>query len=129
MTKMHENLDSVAHCKYVQRNYSEDTSKNCKNELQWFTVLCTSICHTGYMQKCRWYNNPLYFKFTVISLHLEQQLHVENTVENCKLDYSALQWFTVLCTIVSICPIFVVQWKYLPCIKRRKARMPYICIL
>ena len=75
------------------------------------------------------YNNPLYFKFTVISLHLEQQLHVENTVENCKLDYSALQWFTVLCTIVSICPIFVVQWKYLPCIKRRKARMPYICIL
>ena len=81
MTKMNENLDSVAHCKYVQRNYSEDTSRNCKNELQWFTVLCTSICHTGYMQKCRWYNNPLYFKFTVISLHLLQQSNVKNTVE------------------------------------------------
>ena len=34
------------HCKYVQWNYSEDTCKNCKTELQWFTVACTSICHT-----------------------------------------------------------------------------------
>ena len=27
------------HCKYVQWNYSEDTCKNCKTELQWFTVV------------------------------------------------------------------------------------------
>ena len=62
-----------AHCKYVQWNYREDTCKNCKTGLQWFTVPCTSILVHITMQKCRWYNNPLYFKFTVISLHLKQQ--------------------------------------------------------
>ena len=32
------------YCKFVQWNYSEDTCKNCKTELQWFTVPCASIC-------------------------------------------------------------------------------------
>ena len=100
---MHENLGSVkktvfwAYFKYVQWNYSEDRCKNCKTELQWFTVPCTSICHTEYnAEDGRWYNNQLYFKFIVISLHLEQQSNGKNTMENCKLDYSGLLYFVHL---------------------------------
>jgi hypothetical protein len=46
------------------------------------------------MQKCR-------FKFTVLTLHLEQQSNVKNTVKNCKLDYS---YSTVLCTFIKCVP-------------------------
>jgi hypothetical protein len=42
------------------------------------------------MQKC-------IFKFTVITLHLEQQSNVKNSVKNCKLYYS---YSTVLCTFL-----------------------------
>ena len=33
-------------------NYGEDPCKNCKSEIQWFTVPCTNIYHTKYIQ-CR----------------------------------------------------------------------------
>ena len=46
------------------------------------------------MQKC-------IFKFTVITLHLEQQSNVKNTVKNCKLYYS---YSTVLCTFLKCVP-------------------------
>ena len=102
MTKMHENSKSVeklyfgntanmcsgitviTHEKTVKLNYS-----GLLYHVQVFAIQSTT-------QKCRWYNNPLYFKFTVISLHLEQQLNVKNTMENCKLDYSGLLYFVHL---------------------------------
>ena len=88
------------HCKYVQWNYSEDTTKNCKTELQFFYCnMDKYFAIHSTMQKCR-------FKFTVITLHLEQQSNVKNTVKNCKLDYS---YSTVLCTFLSCVP-------YLQCI-------------
>ena len=37
--------------KYVQWNYSEDTTKNCKTELHFFTVIWTSIL--PYIVQCR----------------------------------------------------------------------------
>ena len=46
------------------------------------------------MQKCR-------IKFTVITLHLEQQSNVKNTAKNCKIYYS---YSTVLCTYLSCVP-------------------------
>ena len=83
------------HCKYMQWNYSEDTSKNCKTELQFFYCnMDKYFAIHSTMQKCR-------FKFTVITLHLEQQSNVKNTVKNCKLDYS---YSTVLCTFLSCVP-------------------------
>ena len=88
------------HCKYVQGNYSEDTTKKCKTELQFF--YCNMDKYFGIhstMQKCK-------FKFTVITMHLEQKSNVKNTVKNCKLDYS---YSTVLCTFLSCVP-------YLQCV-------------
>jgi hypothetical protein len=83
------------HCKYMQWNYSEDTSKNCKTELQFFYCnMDKYFAIHNTMQKCR-------FKFTVITLHLEQQSNVKNTVKNCNLDYS---YSTVLCTFLSCVP-------------------------
>ena len=41
------------------------------------------------------------FKFTVITLCLEQQSNVKNTVKNCKLYYS---YSTVLCTFLKCVP-------------------------
>ena len=83
------------HCKYKQWNYSEDTSKNCKTELQYFYCnMDNYFAIYSTMQKCR-------FKFTVIKLHLEQQSNVKNTVKNCKLDYS---YSIVLCTFISCVP-------------------------
>ena len=48
---------------------------------------------------------------TVISLHLEQQSNVKKCSGiTVNLKYIGLQWFTVLCTHVSMCPIFTVCW-------------------
>jgi hypothetical protein len=94
---------SYLHWKYMQWNYSEDTSKNCKTELQFFYCnMDKYFAIHSTMKKCR-------FKFTVITLHLEQQSNVENTVKNCKLDYS---YSTVLCTFLSCVP-------YLQCLYRQ----------
>ena len=94
---MHENSNSVkktanicsrisvkTHVKTVKLNYS-----GLLYHIQVFAIQST-------MQKCRWYNNPLYFKFAVLSLHLEQQPNVKSTMENCKLDYSGLLYFVNL---------------------------------
>ena len=92
------------HCKYVQWNYSEDTTKNCKTELQFFYCnMDKYFAIHSTMQKCR-------FKFTVITLHLEQQSNVKNTVKNCKLDYS---YSTVLCTFLSCVPYLQCTWNWL----------------
>ena len=83
------------HCKYVQWNYSEDTTKNCKTELQFFYCnMDKYFAIHSTMQKC-------IFKFTVITLHLEQQSNVKNKVKKCKLDYS---YSTVMCTFLSCVP-------------------------
>jgi hypothetical protein len=70
------------HVKTVKLNYS------------FFTVTWTSIL--PYIVQCRSVDSSL-----LNTLHLEQQSNVENTVKNCKLDYS---YSTVLCTFLSCVP-------------------------
>ena len=85
----------VMHCKYVQWNYSVDTTKKCKTDLQFFYCnMDKYFAVHNTVQKCK-------FKFTVIMLHLEQQSNVKNTVKNCKIYCS---YSTVLCTFLSCVP-------------------------
>ena len=66
---MYTGITVKTHVKTVKLNYSG----LLYNEGV-FAIHCT-------VQECRWHNKLLYFKFTVIPLHLEQQLNVKNTVE------------------------------------------------
>ena len=59
------------HCRYIQWNYSEDISRNCKTKLQFFTVTWTSIL--PYIVQCRSVDSSLQLKtvnlITVIPLN------------------------------------------------------------
>ena len=58
--------------------YSGITVVYCTMYIQVFAIHST-------MEKCRWYNNPLDFKFTVISLHCSNPIK-EIQWNNCNLD-------------------------------------------
>ena len=100
----------------MQWNYSEDTSKNCKTELQFFYCnMDKYFAIHSTMQKCR-------FKFTGITLHLEQQANVKTTVKNCKRDYS---YSTVLCTFLTCDPYlpFLMEILQTPIVKLEKKNL------
>lgn len=62
---MYSGVTVKTHVKTVKLNYS--------GLLHYGQVFAIHIT----MQNRRWYNKPLYFKFTVIPLHLEQPLNVK----------------------------------------------------
>jgi hypothetical protein len=88
------------------------TLKNCKTELQFFYCNMNKyFAINSTMQKC-------IFKFTVITLHLEQQSNVKNTVKNCKLYYS---YSTVLCTFLKCVPYLQCRLSRMLCTVNERA--------